>query len=88
VDSAAPALARRTDEPQPPTHPDHGITKSEHDKRAKLLAHRRQRRRVRTALASGVAEVITRREAGDVWSVAKDGQQCFDPRRGPQLMRT
>jgi hypothetical protein len=65
-----------------------GITKSKSDKRAKVLAHRRQRRRVRTALASGAAEVITRRKAGDVWSFAKDGQQRFDPRRWPKLMRT
>jgi hypothetical protein len=65
-----------------------GITKSKSDKRAKVLAHRRQRRRVRTALASGAAEVITRRKAGDVWSFAKDSQQRFDPRRWPKLMRT
>jgi hypothetical protein len=64
-----------------------GVTKSESDTRDKVLAHRRQRRRVRTALASGVAEVITRRKAGDVWRVAKDGKQRFDPRRWPQLMR-
>jgi len=64
-----------------------GVTKSKSDKRDKVLAHRRQRRRVRTALASGVAEVITRRKAGDVWSVAKDGKQRFDPRRWPKLMR-
>jgi hypothetical protein len=43
-----------------------GITKSESDTRDKVLAHRRQRRRVRTALASGMVEVITRRKAGDV----------------------
>jgi hypothetical protein len=65
-----------------------GITTSESDTRDKVLAHRRQRRRVRTALASGVAEVITRRKAGDVWSFAKDGKQRFDPRRWPKLMRT
>ncbi len=65
-----------------------GITKAEGDPRAKVLAHRRQRRRVRTALASDVAEVITRLKAGDVWSVATDGQPRFDPRRRPQLMRT
>jgi hypothetical protein len=65
-----------------------GITKSESDTRDKVLAHRCQRRQVRTALASGVAEVITRRKAGDVWSVAKDGKQRFDPRRWPKLMRT
>jgi hypothetical protein len=65
-----------------------GVTKSTSDTRDKVLAHRRQRRRVRTALASGHVEVVTRRKAGDVWSVAKDGQQRFDPRRWPQLMRT
>jgi Lhr-like helicase len=65
-----------------------GITKAESEKRDKVLAHRRQRRRVHTALASGVAEVITRRKAGEVWSVATDGQPRFDPRRWPQLMRT
>jgi hypothetical protein len=64
-----------------------GITKSESDKRDKVLAHRRQRRRVRTALASGHVEVTTRRQAGDVWSFAKDGKQRFDPQRWPQLMR-
>jgi hypothetical protein len=64
-----------------------GITKSESDTRDKVLAHRRQRRRVRTALASGHAEIVTRRKAGDVWGVAKDGKQRFDPRRWPQLMR-
>jgi len=64
-----------------------GVTKSKSDTRDKVLAHRRQRRRVRTALASGVAEVITRRKAGDVWSFAKDGKQRFDPRRWPKLMR-
>jgi hypothetical protein len=36
------------------------ITKSESDTRDKVLAHRRQRRRVRTALASGRVEVTTR----------------------------
>jgi hypothetical protein len=65
-----------------------GITKSESDKRGKVLAHRRQRRRVRTAMASGNAEIVTRRKAGDVWGFAKDGQQRFDPRRCPQLRRT
>ena len=65
-----------------------GITKAESDTRDKVLAHRRHRRRVHTALASGVAEVITRRKAGDVWSVATDGQPRFDPRRWPQLRRT
>jgi hypothetical protein len=65
-----------------------GITKSESDKRDKVLAHRRQWRRVRTALASGMVEVITRRKAGDVWSFAKDGKSRFDPRRWPKLMRT
>jgi hypothetical protein len=65
-----------------------GITKSKSDTRDQVLAHRCQRRRVRTALASGVAEVITRRKAGDVWSFAKDGQPRFDPRRWPQLRRT
>lgn len=65
-----------------------GITKAESEKRDKVLAHRRQRRRVHTALASGVAEVITRRKAGDVWSFAKDGKSRFDPRRWPKLMRT
>jgi hypothetical protein len=65
-----------------------GITKAESDTRDQVLAHRRQRRRVRTALASGVAEVITRCKAGDVWSVATDGQSRFDLRRWPKLMRT
>jgi hypothetical protein len=64
-----------------------GITKSESDKRDKVLAHRRQRRRVRTALASGRDEVATRRKAGDVWSFAKDGKQRFDPRHFPKLTR-
>jgi hypothetical protein len=65
-----------------------GITTSESDTRDQVLAHRRQRRRVRTALASGCVEVATRRKAGDVWSVAKDGKSRFDPRRWPKLMRT
>jgi len=60
-----------------------GITKSESDRRDKVLAHRRQRRRVRTALASGRAEVVTRRKAGDVWAFAKDGKQWFDPDQFP-----
>jgi hypothetical protein len=64
-----------------------GITKSESDKRDKVLAHRRQRRQVRTALASGIDEIVTRRKAGDVWSFAKDGKQRFDPRCLPKLMR-
>jgi hypothetical protein len=64
------------------------ITKAESDTRDKVLAHRRQRRRVCTALARGREDVATRREAGDVWSVAKDGQQRFDPRRWPKLRRT
>jgi hypothetical protein len=64
-----------------------GITKSESDTRDKVLAHRCQRRRVRTALASGREDVATRREAGDVSSVAKDGQQRFDPSCWPKLMR-
>jgi hypothetical protein len=64
-----------------------GVTKAESDKRDKVLAHRRQRRRVRTALASGRLEIAMRRKAGDVWSFAKDGKQCFDPRRRPKLMR-
>ena len=38
-----------------------GVTTSESDTRDKVLAHRRQRRWVRTALASDVVEVITRR---------------------------
>ena len=63
-----------------------GITKAESDTRDKVLAHRRQRRQVRTALASGVAEVIARRKAGDVWSVAKDGKSRFDPTQFPKLM--
>jgi hypothetical protein len=65
-----------------------GITKAESDTGDKVLAHRCQRRRVRTALASGVAEVITHRKAGDVWSIATDGKSRFDPRRWPKLMRT
>jgi len=64
-----------------------GITESESDTRDKVLAHRRPRRRVRTALASGMVEVIMRRKAGDVWSFAKDGKRRFDPRRCPQLGR-
>jgi len=63
-----------------------GITKSESDKRDKVLAHRRQRRRVRTAMASGREDVATRRKAGDVWSVAKDGKSRFDPTQFPKLM--
>jgi hypothetical protein len=43
-----------------------GITKAESDTRDQVLAHRRQRRRVRTALASGCVEVATRRKAGEV----------------------
>jgi hypothetical protein len=43
-----------------------GVTKSASYKRDKVLAHRRQRRRVRTALASGMVEVIMRRKAGNV----------------------
>ena len=65
-----------------------GITKADSDTRDQVWAHRRRRRRVHTALASGVAEVITRRKAGDVWSFAKDGTSRFDPRRWPKLMRT
>jgi hypothetical protein len=65
-----------------------GITKSESDKRDKVLAHRRQRRRVRTAMASGREDVATHRKAGDIWGFAKDGKQRFDPRRWPKLMRT
>jgi hypothetical protein len=65
-----------------------GITKSESDTCDKVLAHHRQRRRVRTALASGREDVATRREAGDVWRVATDGKSRFDPRRWPKLMRT
>jgi hypothetical protein len=64
-----------------------GITKAESDTRDKVLAHRRQRRRVRTALASGRVEVATRRKAGNVWDFAKDSKQRFDPRRWPQLRR-
>jgi hypothetical protein len=41
-------------------------TRSKSDTRDKVLAHRRQRRRVRTALASGRVEVATRRKAGEV----------------------
>jgi hypothetical protein len=65
-----------------------GITKSKSDTRDKVLAHRRQRRRVCTALASGMVEVIMRRKAGNVWSFAKDGQQRFDPSCWPKRMRT
>ena len=43
-----------------------GITTSESDTRDQVLAHRRQRRRVRTALASGMVEVIMRRKADEV----------------------
>jgi hypothetical protein len=43
-----------------------GITKAESDTRDQVLAHRRQRRRVRTALASGRVEVATRCKAGEV----------------------
>jgi hypothetical protein len=64
-----------------------GVTKSESDKRDKVLAHRRQRHRVRTALASGRLEIATRRKAGNLWSFAKDGKRRFDPRRWPKLMR-
>jgi hypothetical protein len=65
-----------------------GITTSESDTRDQVLAHRRQRRRVRTALASGREDAATRRWAGDVWSIAKDGKQRVDLRRWPKLMRT
>ena len=65
-----------------------GITKAESDTRDKVLAHRHQRRRVRTALASGREDVATRREPGDVWSFAKDSKQRVDPHRWPKLMRT
>lgn len=65
-----------------------GITTSESDTRDKVLAHRRQRRRVRTALASGRVKVVTRRKIGDVWRFAKDGKPRFDPQRRTKLMRT
>jgi hypothetical protein len=65
-----------------------GMTTAASDTRGKVLAHRRQRRRVRAALASGQVEVATRRKAGHVWSFAKDGKQRFDPARHPTLMRT
>jgi hypothetical protein len=65
-----------------------GITKSKSDTRDKVLAHRRDRCRVRTALASGREDVSMRRKVGDVWRFAKDGKQRFDPHRWPKLMRT
>jgi hypothetical protein len=43
---------------------------------------------VRAALVGGHVAVVTRCKAGDVWSVAKDGQPHFDPRRRLKLMRT
>ena len=69
------------------TTPVTGMTMAESDKRDKVRAHRRQRRRVRMALAGGHQAVATRRKAGDVWVFAKDGKQRFDPRRWPKLMR-
>jgi len=71
------------DEPQSPQDARHGNHESRERQARQGLAHRRQRRQVRTALASGVAEVITRRKAGDVWSFAKDGKSRFDPTQFP-----
>jgi hypothetical protein len=64
-----------------------GMTTAASDTRGKVLAHRRQRRRVRTALASGRIDVATRRKAGDIWSFAKDGKRRFDQALHPKLMR-
>ena len=56
-----------------------GITKAEGDTRDQVLAHRRQRRRVRTALANGRVEVVMRRKAGDVWDVREGRQAVLRP---------
>lgn len=53
-----------------------GITTASSEKRDKLAAHRRERRRVRTVLhATPSADVLPhRRELSDPWTYAKDGK--------------
>ena len=59
-----------------------GITGAKSEKEDKLLAHRKERRKIRSRLRSETEpEVLPhRREVGNVWVFSKDGKQYH---RGP-----
>jgi hypothetical protein len=69
--------------------PIRGITNSESEKTDKQLAHRRERRRVRTVVhAKPEIELLPdTRELSNPWAMAKDGKRYFDPRNNKPLMR-
>jgi hypothetical protein len=63
-----------------------GITIADTDKPFKTTEHRRERRAVNVALATG-EEPPAPKQYGNPWASHKDGKQRFDPRRHPSLMR-
>ena len=66
-----------------------GITTAESEKADKILAHKRERRKVTAILQSDMdpQTLPHRRELSNPWAMDKDGKARFDPQRHPQLMR-
>jgi hypothetical protein len=66
-----------------------GVTSARSEKADKAAAHRRERRKVRAALAAEPEpEVLPdRREVGNVWASAKDGKAYAPSWRGSKLLR-
>lgn len=67
-----------------------GITTAEREKRDKIAAHRRERRRVHAALAVEPERDLLphTRELSTVWTYAKDGKQYLGPHPRPVDLRS
>ncbi len=63
-----------------------GITKAKSEKQDKRRACRVLRRENKVRLRAG-NELMTVREASDIWDMAKDGKRPFDPEAFPEGMR-
>jgi hypothetical protein len=66
-----------------------GITSAKSEKADKLSAHRKERRKVRSHLNTDLEPDVLphRREAGNVWSFAKDGKKYQTGQTGPRDLR-
>lgn len=70
-------------------HPFVGMVNAKSEKRDKVMAHKRERRVVKTILQDedDDSNLPAPKLFGDPWGAAKDGKHRFDPKKLPQLMR-
>ena len=69
--------------------PKRGITTAESEKHDKILAHRRERKRVREVLGKKSADCVLphRKELSDPWSMEKDGKHYLGRKAAPRDLR-